>query len=738
MPWLDVAPKFLASGGWPSPALTSVPLESLPPCTPSTDDRLYSLDLDGHSSAAHLGALGFAEDRVPVAAHCAETSYDLEHTKPLASGRRWFEDGHQRFSALDDGKGYFMEDVIGEGSYGSVYRCCRQEDSAVFAVKIIDLKRVAGSAGEGAMKSAEVMALGEVDALRRAAAHPHIVALEAALIVDDQRQLFIVTEFLPGGDLFSHLALRTQPLLEPEAAHIVAQVSSGLAFCHKLGIAHRDLKLENLLVERVSLRATVELWSPDWHSEELFDVKICDFGFARVAAGCRVGTAIYAAPEILDGDPGSGWYDMFKADAFALGVATFVLLCRSYPRRDRYCGSLHRAHPTWRTLSADARTFLDGLLTRDAAGRLGVAEAADHHWLADSQLPTGILSRQESDFSLLQRPPQPQLRRCKGCASPLLPALLSLHRGLVSLQRERDMAASALEVSATSCRVSDMEQFRFHANITGRRLQESVELVEHCTEGNAAEGAFDELGALLSDLVELRHNILSPHPDKAKLLFDTVFSAYSRNCSRLVNIIEAALIAVHPESEAARKAARRYRLLTLAAEQLGRERSFLCGRGCWSSDGQRRMMEILGARKVLLGTATEPDAADACDIVTAAGAPCGGLVGELLMEDGEPCLLNAADIASLEKMEHHIHTMPAAGDTSSDENRLPQEWYHTITRLMQEIHSRTVIGLIDDLQLAPPNAGDATNEQPLLQPHPTHRRPCGCAGGFKRLFCARH
>jgi len=272
-----------------------------------------------------------------------------------------------------------------------------------------------------------------------------------------------------------------------------------------------------------------------------------------------------------------------------------------------------------------------------------------------------------------------------------------------------------------------MEQFRFHASVTGRRLQESVELVERCTEGLAAEGAFDELGTLLSDLVEVRHNIVSSPPDKAKLFFDTTFSAYSRNCSRLIDIIGRALTTLHPGSAAASRAARRYRLLTMAAEQLGRERSFLCGRGCWSSDGQRRLMEILGARKVLLGTATEPDAADACDIVT---NPRGGLVGALLMDDGEPCLLNVADIASLEKMEHYIHTTPNAGD----EDHLPKDWYHTITRLLREIHSRTVICLIDDMQWTQPNTGDAANELSLLQVHPAQKRTCGCAGGLKLLF----
>ena len=112
--------------------------------------------------------------------------------------------------------------------------------------------------------------------------HPRIVALLE--VIDREKTLFLVTEYVSGGDMLDHL-LKHGPLTEEEARDRFRQLVSALQYCHRRDIVHRDLKLEN------------ELLHPEGNA------KLADFGLCSLEPGQALstycGTPAYTAPEVL-------------------------------------------------------------------------------------------------------------------------------------------------------------------------------------------------------------------------------------------------------------------------------------------------------------------------------------------------------------------------------------------------------------------------------------------------------
>jgi len=122
-----------------------------------------------------------------------------------------------------------------------------------------------------------------------------------------QNKQYIILEYAPKGDLCKYIYLLKQGLSEKYSKVIFAKILRGALTCHNAGICHRDIKMDNILLD------------------ENFNPKICDFGFATNSKGKLneyLGTPKYAAPEILSGIP----YDGFKADIFSLGVLLLALV----------------------------------------------------------------------------------------------------------------------------------------------------------------------------------------------------------------------------------------------------------------------------------------------------------------------------------------------------------------------------------------------------------------------------
>ena len=128
-------------------------------------------------------------------------------------------------------------------------------------------------------------------------------------------------EYAGGGELFDRIS-KAGRFNENEARFYFQQLISGVAYCHSMGVVHRDLKLENVLLDASSGGAPI--------------IKICDFGYSKSShlhsqPKSTVGTPAYIAPEILTRQK---TYDGRQSDVWSCGVTLFVLLCGSYPFED--------------------------------------------------------------------------------------------------------------------------------------------------------------------------------------------------------------------------------------------------------------------------------------------------------------------------------------------------------------------------------------------------------------------
>ena len=213
--------------------------------------------------------------------------------------------------------GLRIERLLGEGSYARVYLAIPTNSSATtdlphrIAVKALHLDTLK-------TKMVTHFVPRELKILQDLS-HPNLIRTYKVLEVPAPTSLaLILTEVADGGNLLSRVR-RERRIPQLEARRIFLQLSDALYYLHSRFICHRDLKCENVLFDCNG------------------DVKLCDFGFARVQlpteADSRTfcGSAAYAAPEVLQSKP----YRGIHADLWSLGVITYIALTGLMPFDDR-------------------------------------------------------------------------------------------------------------------------------------------------------------------------------------------------------------------------------------------------------------------------------------------------------------------------------------------------------------------------------------------------------------------
>mmetsp|Transcript_18108 Transcript_18108/g.51614 ORF Transcript_18108/g.51614 Transcript_18108/m.51614 type:complete len:426 (-) Transcript_18108:417-1694(-) len=212
-------------------------------------------------------------------------------------------------------------------------------------------------------------------------------ACELLGIFRDSESTYIVTSLAAQGDLHSWCAAEPRPGREREEMlrPIMRQTCKAVKMLHDLGIAHRDLSMENILLAE--------------DAQGKAQVKIIDFAMSTLSRVCRDearGKVVYRAPEMHEADA----YDAFLADAFALGVVAFAAAFRDYPwsctrlacASFRYVSEHGMAallsrrqvrNGSGETLSevcsAPLAELLDGLLAIEPLRRLSLGERAPRH-----------------------------------------------------------------------------------------------------------------------------------------------------------------------------------------------------------------------------------------------------------------------------------------------------------------------------------------------------------------------
>ncbi|KXS12506.1 kinase-like protein, partial [Gonapodya prolifera JEL478] len=211
----------------------------------------------------------------------------------------------------------------------------------------------------------------------RLASHPRIVRLYDSL--HTPTHLFLVTDLCSGGCLFDRMM--DVDMSERQCATVVRQVAEAVEYLHGVGVVHRDIKLENVL-----------MCSPDPTD---FSIKLADFGSASLPTPRRrhshIGTVAYMAPEYFAGHP----YDE-KVDCWAVGVLMYMLLSLTSPfgNDDNTPGAAEAEQveritrgdfaplsgPAWASKSDASKDLIRRLLQVDPNERLSAAEAMDHPW----------------------------------------------------------------------------------------------------------------------------------------------------------------------------------------------------------------------------------------------------------------------------------------------------------------------------------------------------------------------
>lgn len=222
------------------------------------------------------------------------------------------DDGRPELDAAGLGlEGIEVTGVLGRGGMGEVYRGRQTWLDRPVAIKVLLPDRMQDSAGfvERFRREAKILA---------GLQHPHIVACYQAGVADDGR-CYLVMEYVDGGSLREHLA-EHGPLPREQALRLCAEIAEALRFAWRRGIIHRDVKLDNVLLQH------------DEHAPGGFVAKLADLGLARPVApadgeeltvtGMVVGTPTTMAPEQFDDPQGVD----HRADIYGLGCCLYHLL----------------------------------------------------------------------------------------------------------------------------------------------------------------------------------------------------------------------------------------------------------------------------------------------------------------------------------------------------------------------------------------------------------------------------
>eukprot|EP01063_Lacrimia_lanifica_P012919 TRINITY_DN1960_c0_g1_i3.p1 TRINITY_DN1960_c0_g1~~TRINITY_DN1960_c0_g1_i3.p1 ORF type:complete len:537 (+),score=75.16 TRINITY_DN1960_c0_g1_i3:36-1646(+) len=255
---------------------------------------------------------------------------------------------------------------IGKGSFGTVFLVRHTPTDTRYAVKQIEDLALRRTGADKLIKEVTMMT---------SIAHPNVVTLHALEFDPNSFSVWLLMEYVDGARNLGEIrAEHGEGVGEDRARRFLIQILEGLQAIHLAGIAHRDIKCENFVVDS---------------SERL---KITDFGLSCVQKcdgvdsqllRTRCGTPNYMAPEVIFPEAG---YDGFKADVWSVGVVLYGMLVGKLPFPSHSLPKLLGAvrdgdYTVPKRVGGDAADLIEGLMCAEPAQRLQVAEAFNHPWV---------------------------------------------------------------------------------------------------------------------------------------------------------------------------------------------------------------------------------------------------------------------------------------------------------------------------------------------------------------------
>jgi serine/threonine protein kinase len=257
---------------------------------------------------------------------------------------------------------YVLGRLLGKGNFAKVYHARSIVSGEEVAIKIMDKDHLSK------LDVTHHMIIREIDIMRRVR-HPHVVHILEVMAT--KTRIFVVMEFVGGGPLNDCLIHRR--IDEASARRVFQQIVCALDYCHSLGVYHRDIKPDNILLDAVG------------------NIKVADFGLSALTDTAQreaqlhtvCGTPMFIAPEVFQ----RCGYDGAKADVWACGVLLFRLMAGHFPFNHKDTNMYHMIHrcnyrcPRW--FSVGLARLVRRMICFEPARRITIPEIKENIWFKD-------------------------------------------------------------------------------------------------------------------------------------------------------------------------------------------------------------------------------------------------------------------------------------------------------------------------------------------------------------------
>ncbi|KAI3819020.1 hypothetical protein L1987_12842 [Smallanthus sonchifolius] len=262
-------------------------------------------------------------------------------------------------------KDYQISEELGRGRFGVVYRCFSASSGHSFACKSIDKRLLSDSTDRQCIDK-------EPKVLQLLNGNPNTVQIHD--LYEDDNYVHIVMDLCESPDLFDRISQHGGVFSESEACSVFSPLMLSISYCHRLGIAHRDIKPDNVLFDSRGKLKLADFGSAEW--------------FAMNERGTMigvVGTPYYVAPEILSGRE----YNE-KVDVWSAGVILYIMLAGAPPFYGEtpaetfeavLRGNLRFPMKIFRSVSPEAKDLLRKMLCKDVSRRLSAEQVLRHPWV---------------------------------------------------------------------------------------------------------------------------------------------------------------------------------------------------------------------------------------------------------------------------------------------------------------------------------------------------------------------
>ncbi len=249
--------------------------------------------------------------------------------------------------------------LLGKGAFGKVNLSLHVLTGRLVAIKSINKSKLTSERHKAKIQL-------ETSIMKSLSSSNYIVKIYETY--QTQKHICIVMEYICAGDLLSYIRKRSK-LNENIAKFIFKQIILSLQFIHNKNIVHRDIKLDNILIDLNN------------------KIKICDFGVSKKINVNDImydqcGTPAYIAPEILK----NKGYEGFSVDIWSCGVVLYAMLSGTVPFKGNDLNELHNLimkgkFNTINDISNDAKHLIKSLLEVDPKKRININNILNHPWL---------------------------------------------------------------------------------------------------------------------------------------------------------------------------------------------------------------------------------------------------------------------------------------------------------------------------------------------------------------------